>query len=69
MLCAIGVPHFENLWYIYYLVVQASYFLLTGSGEEEGVHLSLQGVVHLYINVIAGRLLLVIRVHTKKIAK
>lgn len=46
------------------LVVQSCYFLLTGCGQQEGVHLGLQCVVHFYVNVIAGSLLLVIRVHT-----
>lgn len=49
-----------------YLVVQSCYFLLTGCGQQEGVHLGLQCVVHFYVNVIAGSLLLVIRVHTIK---
>lgn len=49
-----------------HLVVQPCYFLLAGCGEKEGVHLGLQRVVHLHINVIAGSLLLVIRIHTIK---
>lgn len=46
-----------------YLVVQSSYLLLAGCREQEGVHLGLQRVVHLHVNVIACSLLLVIRVH------
>lgn len=47
-----------------HLVVQPCDFLLAGCREKERVHLGLQCVVHLHINVIAGSLLLVIGVHT-----
>lgn len=47
-----------------YLVVQSSYLLLTGCREQEGVHLSLQCIIHLHVDVIARSLLLIIRVHT-----
>lgn len=50
-----------------YLVVQSSYLLLTGCGEQEGIHLGLQCVIHLHINVIACSLLLVIRIHAVNI--
>lgn len=46
-----------------YLVVQSSYLLLAGCREQEGVHLGLQRVIHLHIDVIARSLLLVVRVH------
>lgn len=49
-----------------YLIVQSCYFLLTCCGEQEGVHLGLQRVIHLHVNVIASSLLLVIRVHATK---
>lgn len=49
-----------------YLVVQPCYFLLTRCREQEGVHLGLQSIIHLHVNVIAGSLLLIIRVHTTK---
>lgn len=55
------------MWKMYseeYLVVQSSYLLLTGCREQEGVHLGLQCIIHLHVNVIARSLLLVIRVHT-----
>lgn len=46
-----------------YLVVQSSYLLLTGCREQEGVHLGLQCIIHLHVDVVARSLLLIIRVH------
>lgn len=47
-----------------YLVIQACDLLLTGGGQQERVHLGLQCIVHLDIDVVARSLLLVIGVHT-----
>lgn len=47
-----------------YLVIQSSYLLLTSCREQEGVHLGLQCIIHLHVDVIARSLLLIIRVHT-----
>lgn len=49
-----------------YLVVEACDLLLTGSGEQERIHLGLQGVVHLHVYIVARRLLLVVGIHTEK---
>lgn len=49
-----------------YLIVQSCYFLLTGSRKQKRVHLGLQCVINLHVNVIACSLLLVIRIHTKR---
>lgn len=56
----------KNVWKMYnevHLVVQSSYLLLTGCREQEGVHLGLQCIIHLHVNVVARSLLLIIRVH------
>ena len=47
-----------------YLHLQHGNLLLVGGGGQEAVHLALQGVVHLYVNVVARRLLLLQRLHT-----
>lgn len=47
-----------------YLVVQSCYLLLTGCREQEGIHLGLQCIIHLYVDVVARSLLLIIRVDT-----
>lgn len=57
-----GADHRAGL----YLVVQAGYLLLAGGGEQKGVHLGLQSVVHLHVDVVAGRLLLVVGVHAAR---
>lgn len=49
-----GSPH---------LGIQGGDLLLVGGGSQEVAHLSFQGVIHLHVNVVAGRLLLVIGVH------
>lgn len=46
-----------------YLVVQSSYLLLTGCREQEGVHLGLQRIIHLHVDVVARSLLLIVGVH------
>lgn len=48
-----------------YLVVEACDLLLTGSGQQERIHLGLQGVIHLHIYIVARRLLLVVGIHTE----
>lgn len=53
------VPRIQSL----YLVVQPGNLLLTRGRQQEGVHLRLQSVVHLHVDVVAGGLLLVIGVH------
>lgn len=45
------------------LHLQGCNFLLVGGGREKAAHLALQRIVHLYINVEACSLLLVVRVH------
>lgn len=65
MLLLLPFPHFCGP----HLVVKACDLLLARSGQQERVHLGLQGVVHLYVNVVAGCLLLIIRVHTTHIHK
>lgn len=52
-----------------YLHLQRSNFLLVGGRRQETVHLALQWVVHLHIDVIARRLLLVCGVHTAQRSK
>lgn len=47
-----------------HLTVQSADLLLVGRGQEEAAHLPLQWLLHLHVNVIARRLLLVRRVHT-----
>lgn len=46
-----------------HLVVQGGDLLLVGGGEEEAAHLALQGILHLHVDVVAGRLLLVVWIH------
>lgn len=46
-----------------HLTLQCSNLLLVGCRGQETVHLALQGVIHLHINVIAGRLFLIGGVH------
>lgn len=46
-----------------HLVVQRGDFLLVSGGEEEAAHLALQRVLHLHVDVVAGRLLVVVGVH------
>lgn len=48
-----------------YLVVEACDLLLTGSGQQERIHLGLQGVVHLHVYIVARRLLLVVGIHAE----
>lgn len=50
-----------------YLHLQCSNFLLVGCGGQETVHLALQWVVHLHINVIACGLLLICGVHANHV--
>lgn len=47
-----------------YLDIQGGNLLLIGGRSQEIAHLGLEGVIYLHVNVIAGRLLLVIGVHT-----
>ena len=44
------------------LVVQGGDLLLIGCGQQEAAHLALQGVLHLHVDVVARRLLLVVGV-------
>lgn len=44
------------------LVVQRGNLLLIGCGEQEAAHLCFKGIFHLYINVIARCLFLIISV-------
>ena len=45
------------------LVVQGGDLLLIGRGEQEAAHLALQGILHLHVDVVARRLLLVVGIH------
>lgn len=45
------------------LDVKRGNLLLVGGGGQKVAHLGLQWVIHLHINVVAGCLLLVIRIH------
>lgn len=47
-----------------YLHLQCSDLLLVGRGGQEAVHLAFQWVIHLHIDVVARRLLLIGGVHT-----
>lgn len=49
-----------------YLDVQSGYFLLISGRGQEVAHLGFQRIIYLHIYVIAGGLLLVIRVHTRE---
>lgn len=50
-----------------HLVVQRGDFLLVSGGEEEAAHLALQGVLHLHIDVVAGRFLMIVGVHANNV--
>ena len=54
-----ALPYLDGVHGLVYLVVQALYLLLAGGGQEEGVHLGLERVVHLHVDVVASRFLLV----------
>lgn len=47
-----------------YLAVQATDFLLTLRGEQEIIHLLLEGVIHFDVNVIASGFLGLCPLHT-----
>lgn len=49
-----------------HLTVQGADLLLVGCGQEEAAHLPLQWLLHLHVNVITRRLLLVRRVHAAR---
>ena len=55
----VGLQPVDGLHRLVDAVVQALDLLLAGRGQEEAVHLGLQGVVDLNVDVVAARLLLV----------
>lgn len=59
----ISIP--QGQWLVH-LIVQWGDFLLIGCRKQEATHLALQGVLHLYVDVVACRFLLVIGIHTVK---
>lgn len=57
----------KNVWELLFrsdLHFKSSNFLLVGGGGQEAVHLAFQRVVHLHVDIITGRFLLIGGVHT-----